>query len=58
MNVIIEANGIELKSFPIGVTKEIINLVTKLFPARTNLIFVMNIAETMMQKNWKMIEGL
>ena len=57
MNVIIEANEMELQSFPIAITKEILNLVTRLFPARTNLIFAMNISETMKKKNLKMIEG-
>ena len=57
MNVFIEANNMEIKSFPIGIVKEIIALVTKLFPARTHMIFIMNVSETMMKKNWKMVEG-
>ena len=56
MNVIIETNAIE-KSIQIGSIREMINLVTKLFPARVNLIFVMNLSELMLKKNWKMIES-
>jgi len=57
MNVIIETNGMEVKNFPISDIKEIINLATKLFPARTHLIFIVNLSESI-KKHWKMIEGL
>jgi len=57
INVIIETNEMEVKNFPISDIKEIINLVTKLFPARTHLIFIMNLSESI-KKHWKMIEGL
>jgi len=46
----------EVKNFPISDIKEIINLVTKLFPARTHLIFIVNLSESI-KKHWKMIEG-
>ena len=56
MNVIIETNSIET-AIHIGPIREIINLVTKLFPARVHMIFIMNLSEKLLKKNWKMIES-
>jgi len=57
MNVFIDFNQLELKTFPISQLKEITTLVTKLFPARSYYIFIINMSETMRKKNWKIIEG-
>ena len=48
MNVIIETNK---------ALRENINLVTKLFPSRVNMIFILNLSEIIYKKHWKMIES-